>query len=1182
MRNIYTHILQKAILIGCLFLACTIWMHAQTYAHADTRKVAESRQAQSLKEILRHLSDAKGVSFLYEPEIVADVTILQAVDYQQSVTTVLNQILPQANLYFKKINEYNFVIKKDKKAARQISQKVNSTKISHFEPITQIVPDQLVTGMVRDFSSGEPLVGVTIVVKGRESVGTTTDVDGSYSINVPDGFNALIFSFVGFESKEVNIAGKSEVDVWMNEAINQLNEVVVTAVGIEANKRNLGYSIEEIDRKEIENANEANIISSLSGKAAGVLVTSASGAPGASANIRIRGNKSINGSNKPLFIVDGVPIDNSSAGNAAAGVDVSNRAIDINPNDIANISILKGPAATALYGIRAANGAVVITTKKGKEGKPRVTIKSSVGFNEVNQLPATQNIYAQGSIVGGKFTYRGPETGENSSYGPPMSELEFDGDPAYPYDMHGRLVPRGQGNGQPAIVYDPFETFFVTGNTFDNNVSVSGGNGRINYYISAGNWYESGVVPNSDWTRTSIKGNFDLQLFDKFNLGLNTTLVRSGGNRQNRGNSLSGVGIGLYRNPISFDIGNGKSGQEAADFPGAYIFPNGEQRAYRGSRSYDNPFWVVNRAPFKDDVNRIIQSVNLKYQLTDWMSFVYKLGVDHYSDKRNAAWDINSGSETTGRVDFSTRLSTDLNSDLLLLIDKDFGEEWGINGTFGYNFFSSDLTNRSTTGLGMTKQGFFHISNTATVQTNEGIFKRQLAGVFGDIRLSWRNILHLNLTGRNDWSSTLPNENNSFFYPTASLGLEFTELLGLTDSKFLSYGKLRASYGEVGNDAGLYLTANYFQQANADGDNLLPANSFPAFGINAFERAGTLGNNDLRAEKTATFEIGADLKLFLGRMSLDFTYYKATTTDLIVEANISAASGFIIAPVNAGKIENEGIELMLGVTPIRTNNFRWDINANFTQFENIVTELPDGIDQLSLAQFSALSSLIIEGQPYGVLVGTAYQRNAQGNLIIGSNGWPLINATQIKVGDPNPDWIAGLRNTFSYKGFTLSGLLDVRQGGDIWNGTKGVMNNLGVGEESGRDRNVTGFVFEGVTESGEPNTTPVDFANPANGMGGIKWRRGGFLGVAEDNVEDGSWIRLRELTLSYNFPSRWFQKTFLNGATLTFSGRNLWLSTDYSGVDPETNLRGDTNDTGWDYFNLPNTKGYTFTLNLNL
>jgi TonB-linked SusC/RagA family outer membrane protein len=1041
--------------------------------------------------------------------------------------------------------------------------------------------EKKITGIVADFTTGEPLIGATIRIKGAESLGTISDVNGKFSISFPVEYNILIISFVGYETKEVEVGDKVFINVWLNEATNKLDELVITAVGLSANKRGLGYSIEEIGVKEIENANEANVVSALSGKTAGVFVTTSAGSPGASANIRIRGNKSIDGSNKPLFIVDGIPVDNTSSGNSTVGVDVSNRAIDLNPNDIETISVLKGPAATALYGIRAANGAVVITTKKGEKGKPRISVKSSYGFNRVNKLPGKQDIYAQGTFSGGQAVYRGPETGEAMSYGPRMDSLEFDGDNTYPYDMNGRLVPISQGNGVPAKVYDTFGDFFVTGHTIDNNVSVSGGTDLMNYYLSVGNFNQNGIVPLSDWSRTSFKANLEVFLSDKISVGSNTTLVHSGGDRTNRGNSLSGVGIGLYRTPVSFDNGNGKTGREAAKDTDSYIFNNGEQRGYLGSNRYDNPFWSVNKVIFNDEVNRIIQSAFLKYKIKPWLTASYKLGFDHYSDKRNAAWDINSGSETSGRIDLRTILSTDLNSDFLILINKGFGD-LNLDATFGHNFFTSDYTRRTVLGRDMSKQGFFHISNTTDIETDEDISQRQLFGAFADVRLRWKNMLYLNLTGRNDWSSTLPKKNNSFFYPTISMGFEFTEPLGLSDNKWFSYGKLRTSYGEVGNDAGLYLTANYYNSASADGDPLLPANDFPAFGVNAFERSTVLGNENLKAETTTTFEIGGDFKFLLGRLNVDFTYYSAVTTDLIVNAEISAASGFTAAPMNAGKIVNEGIETVVKLVPVKTDNLRWDIDINFTKFENIVEELPADIDQLVLDAWSAVSSLIIEGEPYGVLVGTAYQRNENNQLIIGADGWPLVNTEQIKVGDPNPDWIAGLRNSLTYKGLRFTALLDIRQGGDIWNGTKGQMDNLGLGLESGEDREVTGYIYEGVTETGEPNTTPVDFANPANGTGGIKWKKYGSIGLAEEVVEDGSWIRLREVALSYTLPSRWFVNTILNGATFSVSGRNLWLHTDYSGVDPETNLRGDSNITGWDYFNLPNTKGVTFSLWLNL
>ncbi|MCB0685395.1 MAG: SusC/RagA family TonB-linked outer membrane protein [Saprospiraceae bacterium] len=1169
--------MKQFLLLFTTFLQILV-VHAQSMDQGITAHLPRNRE--SLEQTLEMIIQKKAINILFETSVVKGKYVEGPVDYDQTPEQLLSATLDQFQIDYKQLDSRNYVLTRKKiQSPKVITYQTTEPEVDS-EVADQMIIEKSLEGIVLDSKSKEPLIGVSISVKEFPDMGTTTDIDGSFSLSVPDEAKSLVFSYIGYESLEVSVEIDQPMEVLLNVLVNQLDEVVVTAIGIEANKRALGYSISELSGDDIQNSNEANLVSSLSGKTAGVLVTSASGSPGASANIRIRGNKSINGSNQPLIIVDGLPIDNTSSGNGSVGVDVSNRAIDINPNDIASISVLKGPAATAMYGIRAANGALVITTKKGQEGKPVINVRSSYGLSEVNKMFERQFIYAQGTYTGGASVYRGPETGEANSYGPPLTDLEFDGDPAYPYDRNGRLVSLGTGNGKPAILYDPEGDFFDTGITLDNNVSVSGGNERLRYYTSLGSLTQKGVVPTSTWSRYSFKGNFDISLNERFTISTNTSVVKSGGDRKNRGNALSGVSIGLYRTPISFDNGNGLKGREAADFPGAYIFPDGLQRAYRGSDRYDNPYWSINRVPFTDDVNRIIQGVGLAYQILDGLTLSYKVGMDHYSDKRNAAWDIHSGSETNGRVEYRSILSTDLNSDLLLTFDHHLNEDFNITATLGHNIFSSNYNVRSTNGLELTKQGFYHISNAINVESNETIARRKLFGVFADVKVGWKNIAYLNFTGRNDWSSTLPQKNNSFFYPTVSMGLEVTEMLGITDHPILSYGKIRASFGQVGNDAGIYLTENYYQQAVADGDNLLPGNDFPAFGTNAFERSLVLGNADLKAEKTTTFELGADLKLFLGLADLDFTYYRATTNDLIVESQVSAASGFTIAPVNAGEILNEGIEVVLGLKPIRKGPFRWSADLNFTKSKNIVTELPEGIEQISLATFSALSSLIVEGQPYGVLVGTAYRRNESGQLIIGPDGWPLVNPEQIKIGDPNPDWIGGIRNTFSYKGITLSALLDVRKGGDIWNGTRGVLNYLGTGYESGRDRQVTNYVYDGVLESGETNTQAVDFANPANGTGGIKWRRNGFLGLAEDNIEDGGWVRLRELTLAYNLPQSWLEEIHFEGATIGLSGRNLWLMTDYTGVDPETNLRGDSNDTGWDYFNLPNTRSYSVSINL--
>ncbi|MCB0853771.1 MAG: TonB-dependent receptor plug domain-containing protein, partial [Bacteroidetes bacterium] len=389
----------------------------------------ETTKVQELSSLLNRLAEEKGSFFLYEPSLVEGVKVSRKIDFTQKTTTILNEVLPKAKLTYEQVDDHNFVIKK---AAFSSFQKQENqyapVRKAAFQPV---IVERTITGIVADFRTREPLIGVSVIVKEEGSHGTITDDEGRFTLQVPDGYNTLIFRYIGYETKEVELDEKDEVNVWLNESSMQLDEVVITAVGIEAGRRGLGYSVEQVSSQDIENSNEANLVSALSGKTAGVFVTTASGSPGASANIRIRGNKSINGSNKPLFVVDGVPIDNTSSGNSEVGVDVSNRVIDINPNDIQNISILKGPAATALYGIRAANGAVLITTKKGKEGKPRINIKSSYGLSQVTQLPGRQYIYAQGAFQGGNAVYKGPETGEANSFGPRIDALEFDGDPTY-------------------------------------------------------------------------------------------------------------------------------------------------------------------------------------------------------------------------------------------------------------------------------------------------------------------------------------------------------------------------------------------------------------------------------------------------------------------------------------------------------------------------------------------------------------------------------------------------------------------------------------------------------------------------------------------------------------------------------------------------------------------------------
>ncbi len=1052
--------------------------------------------------------------------------------------------------------------------------------------VGQTFAQRMVSGNITDVDN-TPLIGANVIAKGT-SIGTITDIDGNFSLEVPTETTMLEISYTGFETQNIDIAGRNEIVVALSEG-TVLEEVVVTAVGLEANRAKLGYAVQNVDPDELLGSRETNLVNALNGKVAGVQVTSSSGSPGSSANIRIRGSVSITGNNSPLFVVDGMPIDNDTYGNAVDGLDNSNRAIDINPNDIASMTVLKGPSATALYGVRAANGAIVITTKKGSSGKPTVTVSGSYSLDRVNKLPEMQSTYAQGRYANGVATYLGPSTGNGFSWGPRIADLEYDGVPTV-FSELGTLQPRVEGSGlTPAQAYDQFD-FFVDGGTYDLNASVAGGTDAMNYFISAGTLESNGIVPNSSFTRNSFRANINSDITDRLTAGVTANFVNSGGDRIQRGSNLNGVMLGLLRTAPTFDNGRGLTGVNAVNNPESYINPDGTMRSYRNG-IYDNPYWTVNRNPASDDVNRIIGTGMLRYKLTDWLSVNYRAGVDTYTDKRTQSFDLqtNSFRQVPGTIIQDNITNKDVNTDLFLTASSSLTDNIGISAVVGYNTFSHLYNRRNVTGNTLSIPNFFAISNATDITTEEVVDRYKINGLYGTADLSFNDFLFLNLTARNDWSSTLPKENNSYQSYSASLGFAFTEALNLR-SDLLSYGKLRLSYGVVGNDASTFLTTSVFDPALATGDGFITDVEFPAYGVNAFERSTRLGNNLITPESTSTFEIGGEFKLFRGRVGLDVTYYDATSEDLIIPVEIAPSTGYFEFVQNAAVVTNTGVEAVLNVTPVRNDNFSWDIGINFNTYENNVESLAPGIENIGLAGFVSTSADVVAGLPYSSIFGTGFQRTENGDVIIGADGWPLADPTKKALGDPNPDWTAGIRNTFNLGGLSVSALVDVRQGGDVWCGTCGIINYFGTSEQSAveRDDVVTfdGVVQTGTDDEGNPiyseNTTAVALAEAdLNGSFASSYRvRYGFGGISEMNIHDSSWIRLRELSIGYNVPAETLKGLPFKGANIGFTGRNLLLSTDYPGIDPETNLTGSSNGIGLDYFNMPNTKSYSATVKL--
>ncbi len=1073
--------------------------------------------------------------------------------------------------------------------------------------------EKTISGTVTDESG--PLPGVSVVIKST-GTGTETDFDGKYTIKANTD-DVLRFSFVGMATKEVTVGTSNTIDVVL-QADNVLEEVVVTAYGIKKEKRSVGYAIQEVKAEAITNSGASNVLDALSGKSSGVQITRSSGSAGGGSRILIRGATSMVGNNQALIIIDGVRSNNETLNAQAgtAGTAQSNRLMDLNSDDIETISVLKGAAATAIYGTAGSGGVILISTKKGAKGqKLQVSVSSQVAFDEVSQLTQLQDTYAQGRLIGGVTYYRGSETGESGSWGPRLSDLEystdsniynattpfgnfgnaFDADGNYRWDNNGFLVASGLGNGTPANNYNKLNSddFFRTGVSLTNNISISGSNETITYRFSASDLKQEGIVPNESYKRKTFNLGATLKANDKLSFETAINYTRSDFDRIQQGSNTSGLLLGLYRTPASFDNSNGL-GTAARDNATAYEFADRSQRNYRGGGGYDNPYWTINNAPATEEVHRVFGNFKTNYAINNWVNFGLNVGVDVTSDKRKQAFEVGSRTNPTGRIildDFLTRQS-DIN--LFVTGDGDLTDDFSFNYLVGVNYFSFVRDRLNEVGIGLLFPGFMDISNTTTVSGFEDINRYRSMGIFMNAQVGWKDMLYLNFSARQDYDSRLRDpakefkvSDISFFYPSISGSFVFTEVL--PKNKILSFGKIRASWAQVGAPPPVaYSTSTSYEVGNIFGGwgNGI---TFPIGGITSFELDNLAGNPNLKSELTTTTEYGIDLRFFGNRITLDAAYFQSDIDDAILNASLPASTGFTSKWVNAGIMTSEGWEITVGGKPIVSENFSWNTTLNWSASETIVKTLAPGIERLFLAGFGTAGTYLVEGLPYGAIVGGAYLREQAGTasdtslsipggaiVIDPVTGYQAVDNTQRVIGDPNPDFILGWNNSFTYKNLTLNFLLDWKKGGDIWNGTAWALSFFGRSQLTADTREETPIVLDGVFPNGSPNNIPIvrDRSYWTSAVGG-------FGSVGEQFVDDGGWIRLRELSLSYNFSKDLFKNILIESAYITFTGRNLWIDTDYNGVDPETSLTGNGNGQGFDYFNMPGTKSYMFKVGFN-
>ncbi|KOP37856.1 SusC/RagA family TonB-linked outer membrane protein [Flavobacterium sp. WLB] len=997
--------------------------------------------------------------------------------------------------------------------------------------------ERTISGIVSD-NAGMPLPGVNVLVKGTKN-GTQTDLDGKYSIKASSN-QVLVFNYIGMKTQELS-AGSTSINVKLKDDSVELEGVVVTALGIKRSEKTLGYAVSKINSDEISRSGEQNVMQALAGKAAGVQVVGSGGTPGASSKIIIRGVNTITGSSDPLIVVDGVPIDNSTSQTSAgdnpfnanlSGINNSNRALDINPDDIESVSVLKGPAAAALYGERAGNGVIIYTTKKGKAGKGLgIDYSTSLAIDKVSQLPARQNKYVQGGL--------NPKTGI----------------PEYNGGTPQSWGPSAESLGMP--MYNNTRNFFKEGLTFTNNISFYGGDEKAVYRASYGNVTQTGMIPETGLKRNTLRVVGDLKINNKWKTGGSLQYTHTTNTLAQNGSNSSGVMLSLLRSPGNYDLRNYKDAE-------------GNNMNYYSS--YDNPYFTVNENPATSDVNRVFGNMYLTYSPDTWLSLTAKGGIDAYSDYRKQVYAISSNGDNlrgTGEVAFNNINNKQFYGDFIASGLLPLKSEWfKINYTAGLNLRSSQNTDVFSRGKELAVRGVYNLSNATQLYASNVESDIMSRALFGQLEFDIKNQVFVTGSLRKEWSSTYGTDANSALFPSASASWVLSSSFDLPE--WTTFAKVTYGYGEVGIAPQAYKTISTYSQPFMT-DGFTDGLSFPYNGVNGMGLSGTLGNQQLKPERVLGHEVGLNTKFFENRLTFDVNLYYKTSKDLLINVPLPQSSGFAVVYQNAAELVNKGVEVELGYDVFKKGKpLQWNINLNWAKNENKVTDIYGGLDEISIeTAFGSIGYYAVKGQPLGSFYGTKWERDENGQKIIGSNGLPIIADETGNLGNSAPKWTGGIRNTFTYKRVTLSGLLDFRHGGVVYNGTLARLHNFGVSEASAdREHN---YIIDGVKEDGTPNNIAIsakDYYQKYLGDGG---------GASEEAVTDVNWIRLRDVTLSYDFNVKKF--TAINSAQLSFTGRNLWLNTNYKGVDPETSLTGaGSRINGLDYFNNPGSKSFIMTL----
>lgn len=1021
-------------------------------------------------------------------------------------------------------------------------------------------PPVQVTGSVKD-ESGKPLQGATVSVKGT-AIATTTDGAGNFSISVEEGA-VIVFSFTSYISQEVKVRqGQPQIVIVLQPELKSFEEVVVTAFGIKKEKRSVGYTQQSIDGSSLTQAREGNVLNALKGRLAGVHINRSSGGPSGSSYIAIRGNSSLSQRDQPLFIVDGMPINNDNLGqvrSAFGGRDYGDGVKDINPDDIESITVLKGPNAAALYGSRGANGVVLITTKKSAKKGLGISFNSNATFERIAQFPTFQNKWAGGyddtyegywldsTDVGGNRYQVQPDWIEDQWGGPLDGRLAV-------IQMMPDLGPVPM-SPQPE---DNLRKFYRTGTTYTNTVALSAGRENAHMRLSLSNLSNRGIIPNNSFNRQTINLITGAAITDRFSVEAKATYVReTNKNRPYIGTDFLNINRNFTRIARHIDLNWLKD----------YKNQDGSMRNWVFNGAIMNPFWVLNEVGGDDQRDRLIGYVSLQYQFTNWLNLRVRASNDGYTDVRNEF--VGKGTlagYNTGLVkNFQYRVN-ELNADAILTASGKLSDAFTGSVLVGGNLYKTKTTITGIQGGNLNYDDLYDISNAQIVTPTYFLGRKEVQSAFFNGELAYKNHLFLNITGRNDWSSALGEP--SFFYPSVSLSHVLTDALNIR-SRFLSYAKLRLSYAQAGNDGAIYQTKT--------GYSIFPITA----GFNGQQFAEinqTLTNSKLKNELKTSYEAGADIRLFNNRIGVDFTYYDASTTNQIIPIPISAASGFTTQVINAGEIRNNGIEIFLNAIPVQLKSFRWATTVNFSRNRSKVVSLTEGITNLVLLSSSGISIEARPGNAFGNIVGFPYLYSPEGRKVVEEGGYVRAAAREV-LGNIQPDWLAGVTNTFSFKGFSLSALIDVRKGGQIYSVTKYDQTASGTGKFTENRGNLIadGVIWDAGQEKYIENTEPA-FAQ--NYYAYRAWGQ-----IHQEFVVDAEYVALRQATLSYDFNADALKRTPFKTASLSVVGRNLfYLYRDpqfkLMGISPEAAFAPTAAAQGYEAFTMPATRSIGINLAL--